>query len=123
MRSAEPVPIACTLNPQFMAPRLADIKRLTTQFLRSHRLAGRTLLLTYERAAAEEIHRIVQLERACCAFLDFRLHEAADGVELTITAPEQEGSGVQWLFAQFLPQVVAPSPSRSRPDGCACCGT
>jgi hypothetical protein len=42
---------------------------------------------------------------------------------LTITAPEQEGSGVQWLFAQFLPQVVAPSPSRSRPDGCACCGT
>lgn len=123
MRSAEPAPIACTLDPQSMALRLADIKRLTTQFLRSHRLAGGTLLLTYELAAADEIHRIVQLERACCAFLDFRLHEAADGVDLTITAPEQEGSEVQWLFAQFLPQVVAPSPPPSRQDRCACCGT
>jgi hypothetical protein len=106
-----------------MGPRLADIARLTKQFLRSHRLDVRALLLTYDVAAAKEVNRIVELERECCAFLDFRLEETADRVELTITAPEHVGGDAQWLFAQFLPQVVAPSLPPSKPGECACCGT
>ena len=95
------VPIACTLDLQAMGQRLAEIQRLTARHLRTHRVDGPTLRLTYGVDAAPEVARIVELERACCAFLTFELSSATDGVELTITAPEQDGSDAQWLFAQF----------------------
>ena len=63
MQRVEPMPIACTLDLQSMGPRLADIARLTKQFLRSHRLDVRALLLTYDLAAAKEVNHIVELER------------------------------------------------------------
>lgn len=48
----------------------------------------------------------------CWASLDFRLDLALDGVpdgvQLTNTARELAGGGVQWPFAQFLPQRDAP---------------
>lgn len=115
MQRPESAVIACTLDLQAMGARLADIGRLTKQHLLSHRLDGRTLLLTYDRAAVKEVERIVDLERECCAFLDFRLDLTADGVELSITAPGQAGSDAQWLFAQFLPQGGAPNKA----SGCA----
>ena len=119
MQRPESVAIACTLDPQAIGARLADISRLTKEHLLSHRLGGRTLRLTYDRAAVKEVERIVALERECCAFLDLRVDLAADGVELTITAPDQPGSNVQWLFEQFLPQGAA----SNRASGSACCGT
>ena len=117
MQRPESVAIACTLDPQAIGARLADISRLTKQHLLSHRLDGRTIRLTYDRAAVKEVERIVALERECCAFLDFRLRLAADGVELTITGPDRPGSDVQWLLAQFLPQGATSN------RGSACCGT
>jgi hypothetical protein len=66
-------------------------------------MEGRTLRLMYDAAAAQELARIVELERVCCAFLDFDIKASANEVELSITAPEQDGTDAQWLFAQFLP--------------------
>src|SRR5690242_6779875 len=118
MQATETAPIACSLDVGAIAERLADIQRLTHSHLRSHRLEGLTLFLAYDRAAAAEVTRLVSLERACCSFLTFNLQVQLDGVELSITAPEEARDAAQWLFAQFLPR----DPVRTVPQGgCACC--
>lgn len=122
MPTAEPVPIACTLDLQAMGPRLAEINQLTREHLRSHRLKGRTLKLTYDAAAAERVARIVELERACCGFLGFELKVSADAVELSIAAPEQEGTDAQWLFAQFLPKTGHARPAGAVEECASCRG-
>lgn len=116
MPATEQAPIVCTLGPTDMGPRLARIRKLTKQHLRSLRLEGSSLHLTYDGAAASEVEHIVELERECCAFLDFELSLGSDAVELTILGPEQPGSDAQWLFSQFLPE----STSAVQPPGCAC---
>lgn len=121
MSMDERVPIACTLDPQSMGPRLAEISKLAREHLRSHRLDGRTLRLRYDLEAAQEVSRIVTLERACCAFLDFELETLANEVQLTITAPEQEGTDAQWLFAQFLPAADQLDAPASKASPCARC--
>ena len=114
-------PIACTLDLQAMGPRLAEIGELTREHLRSHRVDGRTLRLTYDTAAAQQVARIVELERVCCAFLNFELRVSADAVELFITAPGQDGTDAQWLFAQFLPHNGLHAETAGKASECACC--
>lgn len=121
MPRPEPVPIACTLDLQALGPRLAEIQRITREHLRSHRVEGWTLWLTYDAAAAQELARIVELERVCCAFLDFDIKATADEVELSITAPEQDRTDAQWLFAQFLPAANLTDAPASTASECACC--
>ena len=121
MPTAEPAPIACTLDLQAMGPRLAEISQLTREHLRSHRVEGRTLRLTYDSVAAQQVARIVELERVCCAFLNFELQVSADAAELSITAPERDGTDAQWLFAQFLPQTGLPAEAAGKTGECACC--
>jgi hypothetical protein len=81
-----------------------------------HELDGRTLRLTYRRDAAEEVQRIVQLERSSCAFLDFLLVDGAEGCVLAITTPEGTKDAARWLFAQFLPGDTASVPTAA----CGC---
>jgi len=116
MSATEHAPIVCTLGPADMGPRLARTRQLTKQHLRSHRLEGSSLHLSYDGAAAYEVEHIVKLERECCAFLDFELSRRGDDVELTIVGPEQPGSDAQRLLSQFLPE----STSAAQPPGCAC---
>jgi hypothetical protein len=118
MRTAEAQPVACTLDFQAMGPRLAWIRKATEQNLLSHQLDGRTLRLVYRPEAADEVKRIVELERTCCAFLDFSLAADAQGAVLTITAPEGADAEAKWLFAQFLPQGAA-EPTKASTCGCA----
>ena len=118
--TAKPMPMACTLDLQAMGPRLAQISELTCEHLRSHHVEGSTLRLTYDMAAAQQVARIVELERVCCAFLNFDLKVAADAVELSVVAPEQEGSDAQWLFAQFLPQTGLQAEPGGKASRCAC---
>jgi len=121
MPKPEPAPLACTLNFQAMAPRLAEIRQLTREHLRSHCLDGRTLRLNYDALAADRVARIVELERLCCAFLDFELSVSHSGVELTISAPEREGIDEKWLFGQFMPGPDLPDAPVSKASTCACC--
>ena len=119
MQASEQAPVACTLDSSDMGPRLARIGKLTREHLRSHRLDGASLHLTYDRTAAEEVASIVELERQCCAFLDFGLDAHGDVVKLDIIGPPQNGADTQWLFAQFLPAKEEAAPA----TGCACCGS
>ncbi len=118
MQAAEPMPIACTLTLDEMGPRLARIRQLTQDHLRSHRLDGSTLDLFYDPLAAAELAEIVDLERRCCAFLNFRLMAEDDQIRLEIRADADQTAHARWLFSQFLPdEAGAPSPNA----GCACC--
>lgn len=117
MQAVEPGAVACTLDAVDIGPRLARLRRLTRDHLRSHHLFGSTLSLVYGRDAATEVASIVALERQCCAFLEYRLTETAEAVELVIAGPEQAGSDAQWLFAQFLPETQMPAPD----SNCSCC--
>lgn len=121
MPTAEPAPTACTVDLHAMGPRLAEINRLTQEHLRSHRVEGRTLRLAYNTEASQMVARIVELERVCCAYLDFELMATADAVELSVTAPEQEGTDAKWLFAQFLPQIGLTANLSGKASECACC--
>lgn len=122
MPTAEAPAIACTLNLHDMGPRLAWIRQMTDQNLLSHRLDGDVLSLVYRPEAADLVRRVVELERVCCAFLDFALVANEREVRLTISAPTGAGEVAHWLFAQFLPSdataTVRPVPQR----GCGCSG-
>lgn len=113
--SCDATPIACTLSAADMGPRLARIQALTRLHLRGHELTGSALRLTYAPEAAEEVARIVELERQCCAFLTFETHRQADGADLVITAPGHVGADAKWLFSQFMPEASAAA------SACPCC--
>jgi hypothetical protein len=120
---ATEAPIACTLDLGAMGSRLSWIRRVTAEGLLSHALDRRTLRLTYRHDAADEVRRIVEFERDCCAFLDFALAVGDDDVVLTITAPESAGDdAAHRLFSQFLPSAtpVAASPGCGCRGGAAC---
>lgn len=118
MYAAEAKPIACTLDPPAMGSRLAWIRRVTERSLLTHRLLGRTLRLVYRADAADELRRIVDLERACCAFLDFALEATTDETVLTIGAPVGTEPDARRLFAQFLPEQRAAAPACGCKGGC-----
>jgi hypothetical protein len=104
MAGAPETPIACTLDSGELPARLAWIRRVTDDALVAHRLDGATLHLVYDRRARDDLERIVDAERACCAFLDFDLADRRGHVELRIRAPAGLATHAHWLFEQFLPR-------------------
>lgn len=115
---ASETPVACTIDPKTMGPRLAWIRQVTERSLLTHRRDGRTLRLVYRADAAEELRRVVELERVCCAFLDFALATTASEVVLTITSHLASDVDAQWLFDQFLPGEGATASTCGCRGGC-----
>ena len=111
------VPIACTLQGENLVSRVAELRRFTERHLEWHRLDGGVLRLRYRREAESELRRIVDLERACCAFLVFDLDVQSDSTRLTITAPESAAESAAWLFDQFMPASSTTAPVAT--CGCA----
>lgn len=102
MRASATDSIAFILGLEALAPRIALVRQLADRHLVRHELQGRTLLIRYRPDALAELGRIVELERSCCAFLQFRLEHDVEGCELTITAPEGAEDAMRWLSAQIL---------------------
>ena len=117
MQLAENTPIACTLDSATMAARLNRIKALTETSLLSHELQDGQLRLAYRLEAAAEVRAILDLERSCCAFLDFGVQEVGGSVVLTISAPAEAQDAAAWLFEQFLPSSGVQAPKQA----CRCC--
>ena len=110
-----PVPIACTLGAGDFADRVSWIAELNRSALRAHRRDGLALTLDYAPEAASRVHDLVARERACCAFLAFRVDAAAERVRLTVEAPAETRDALDQLFAPFLAGAEgvrsAPPPS------------
>lgn len=98
--------IACTLGSGDFKERVAGIRDLAHISLRSSRRADLTLELVYEPAALREVEDLVVKESECCDFLDFDLQNSADGLRLTITAPESAALAADELFTHFAPELA-----------------
>jgi hypothetical protein len=98
MTGSEQPSIVCCLSAGDYRRRLAWIDSLARKALRSHDRDDLVLYLAYAPEAAGEVQKMVEQERMCCAFLTFDLHEQADTVCLTITAPEAARESADVLF-------------------------
>ena len=115
--SNDEAPIACTLADGDFQARLAWIADLNRTSLLSEHREGLRLLLIYRRSARQRVETMVTRESDCCAFLNFAMRDAEDGVLLTITAPEAARFAVDAVFAPFQ-SAPHDQPTAS---GCGCC--
>ncbi len=94
-------PIACTLSGADMKARLQAIASLNRDALRARSREELTLLLEYDRSAAERVREFVRLEQACCAFLRFDVDETPSAVMVRVTAPAEAAAAADALFEEF----------------------
>lgn len=93
---AEPRPIMCTLTSAELKDRGAAWRKLLgSGLVRRESVPGGIRLLA-EPGASEALIQLVDLERECCAWIDFEV----DGSVVTLTA-EKDGEAV--LAGMFLP--------------------
>lgn len=111
------VPIACSLEAGSLKERLASIAALNARALQAARREDLTLILDYDRAAADEVQRMVDAEKSCCAFLAFDLKDVGDQLRLTIIAPPQAREAAEMLFEPFASRKIT-----SGALGCGCNG-
>ena len=96
------LPIVCTLTPDDLHERLAQIRQLTAEALLGHVRSGLVLALRYAPEAVERVRAMVAREQHCCAFLNFEVEEQPDAVHVTITAPENARDAADELFDLFI---------------------
>lgn len=112
----EPAPIVCTLTPGDFKERVQWMRDLARDSLRDARRESLALHLTYDVSAAPRLREMVRKEEACCAFLQFNLHEDARGVHLSITAPEDAREAANDLFAHFAPELAGSQSPATRKE-------
>ena len=105
-----------------MAERLRRIKVLTDTSLLSHEMRGDQLRLGYRLDASDEVQAIVELERSCCAFLDFDVRDVGRSVEPSLSAAPWARDSAAWLFTQFLPSKSDAASTQCGCDTNGACG-
>ena len=90
--------IACTLDAGELRQRMAWIADLNARALRSARRDGLTLTLDYASEAIEDVRKMVAGEQECCAFLEFTIAKSANGVRVSVVAPEAAREAAEALF-------------------------
>lgn len=87
---ANPVPIACSLEPDSAQARIARWQALADRALEE---SARTTEGAWQRYRADpgvesELVELIALEGRCCSFLAFELTRRDDGLELHVQGPE-----------------------------------
>ena len=106
-----PLPSACSLAPEGLDGRLAEIRALARRALLSADREGLALRLVYRPDARAEIADLVAREAQCCGFLGFRVEEERDRLFVTVTAPGHAEAAARELFDAFegrTPRTGAP---------------
>ena len=82
--------IACTLGPDDMPVREAELRALGREALLAveHCEARATLRFRRDPATRARVERMVALESECCAFIDFELYDTGDALALTLRTPD-----------------------------------
>ena len=88
-------PIACTLSPSDLKDRAGAWNKLLSSGLVERALVPGGIRLTPAPGAADALIQLIDLERECCAWIDF---EVGDGSVVTLTA---EGDGEAVLAGMF----------------------
>ena len=96
MDDARPArPIACSLSAADLGDREAAWRRLLTTSLVSREVVPGGIHLAVHPGSAPSLLELVDLERACCQWIDF----VVDGASVTITA---EGDGETAIRSMFV---------------------
>jgi hypothetical protein len=98
LRDASPddIPIACSLSEADLGDREAEWRALLDASpVRRERIPS-GVRMTVQPGGSEELHRLIDLERACCAWMQFEF-EGPETVSITASA-----AGVDVLVAMFL---------------------
>ena len=94
---SEPRPIVCTLTAADLKDRSGAWQKLwASGLLHRERVPG-GLRLQAEPGAATALAELIELERECCAWIDYKV----DGSAVTLTA---EGEGEAVLAGMFVPR-------------------
>jgi hypothetical protein len=101
-----PASLACTLGPADFRQRLAQIRALAGRALQSAERDDLQLRLSYRASAGAAVRQLVELERACCSFLDFRVENRDGAIAVTITAPPAARGSIEEIFAEFAATSV-----------------
>jgi hypothetical protein len=99
------IPIACALNHAQFAERQELVKQLA-QEAKERRELPHGVGFSFEPASSRvtELAKLVDLERACCPFLTFRIEAPASGaIWLKLTGP----AAAQETIRELIPQVVS----------------
>jgi len=88
-------PIACTLSPSELKDRGAAWRKLwASGLLHRERVPG-GIRLQADRGAEDALRQLVDLERECCAWIDFRV----EGSTVTMTADADGEPVLAGMFA------------------------
>lgn len=98
-------PIACTLTSDAYRARLMEIAALGREALRHVEQRDGVIELRYAAEAGERVRRLVDQERACCAFLGFEIHERGDEVQVLVTVPAAADAAVPELLRELTGAV------------------
>lgn len=97
-----PLPIACSLESNELRARKSDWAAVLRRGF-----AGRTVTPTGVRlrfdpdeSVEHDLERLVELERDCCAFADWRLSREADGLVLDVSAEGDGAEAARELFSE-----------------------
>ncbi len=119
MTDTDPIssPIACTLEAARRPKRRAEWEALMAQVQHRERLEN-GMLLVFRRGATThaDVADLVQRERECCAFFDFRIGTDEGNVVLQIEVPRQAMAAVDALVGGTgEDRWLLPAEQRERP--------
>jgi hypothetical protein len=92
-------PIVCTLSAADMKDREGAWRKLMSSGLVQRDRVPGGIRLSAGPGAAAALIELIDLERECCAWIDF---EVADGSVVTLTA---RGDGEEVLAGMFIPEA------------------
>jgi hypothetical protein len=86
------LPLACTLGPNDGAARLDAWRGVSAAAGRGRTVAAGQVILRFreEPGVGDELRRLVEAERECCAFLGWQLTHAAGEWTVEITGSDEE---------------------------------
>jgi hypothetical protein len=100
------LPVACSLDARAARSREEEWKALIASYIIERNEVPNGVRLTLRRSdqAIADVKRLVELERGCCAWIDWTLDDAGSYVYLEASAATEEGVGVlrSWLCSGHL---------------------
>src|SRR5712664_2455993 len=92
---------SCSLEGRAFRERVTWIAELNRKWMRSEKLEGRSLQITYDLEAESALQELLERERKCCVTLQFDVARSGSELKLTVTSPGSTGDDIQAQFAPF----------------------
>jgi hypothetical protein len=104
MTQKEPLPVACTLGAGDLASRVARWRAVAARAAGERSTTEHGIRLSFATApgVAAELHELAALERDCCAFATWTVHEDTDRILIDVSGDTPEAAtAVQTLFSEL----------------------